>query len=64
MSIFPFLQLQPVEPSDDGTISDLDEYQEDDTIDLTQDITEQELEQKFQNLLHDDSDTIVFHNEE
>lgn len=37
MSIFNYLQLQPVDPQDDGTVSDLDEYAQDETIDLTQD---------------------------
>lgn len=37
MSIFNYLQLQPVDPQDDGTTSDLDEYAEDEVIDLTQD---------------------------
>lgn len=34
-----FLQLQPVEPNDDGTsTSPLDDYQHDDPIDLSQDV--------------------------
>lgn len=63
MSIFPFLQLQPIEPTDDGTVSDLDAYEEDDTIDLMNDITEQELEENFARLLRDDDDQIEFSNE-
>ena len=63
MSIFNFLQLQPVEPTDDGSVSELDQYEQDDTIDLTQDITEQELEANFENLLHDDTDQILFSQE-
>lgn len=63
MSIFNFLQLQPVEPTDDGSISELDQYEHDETIDLTNDITEQELEENFANLLRDDSDQIVFSQE-
>lgn len=37
MSFFEYLQLQPLEPQEDGTISDLDTYMEDEVIDLTQD---------------------------
>ena len=37
MSLFQYLQLQPIDPQDDGTVSDLDEYAEDEVIDLTQD---------------------------
>jgi hypothetical protein len=63
MSIFPFLQLQPLEePSDDGTLSDLDVYEQDDTIDLTHDITEEELEQ-FESMLAEDNDVITFSKE-
>ncbi len=37
MSVFQYLQLQPIDPQDDGTVSDLDQYVEDEVIDLTQD---------------------------
>jgi len=37
MSLFPYLQLQPIDPQEDGTISDLDKYEEDETFDLTAD---------------------------
>jgi hypothetical protein len=37
MSIYQYLQLQTVDPQDDGTISDLDQHDVDETIDLTQD---------------------------
>lgn len=37
MSLFQYLQLQPIDPQDDGTVSPLDEYAEDEVIDLTQD---------------------------
>lgn len=36
MSLFEYLQLQPIEPQDDGTVSDLDQYNEDEVIDLTE----------------------------
>ncbi len=37
MSLFPYLQLQPIDPQDDGSVSDLDQYEEDEVIDLTGD---------------------------
>ena len=37
MSLFEYLQLQPIDPQEDGTISDLDRYSEDEIIDLSQD---------------------------
>lgn len=53
MSILPFLQLQPVDPQDDGTKSDLDTYEEDETIDLQHDVSEQELDAAWDHILHD-----------
>jgi hypothetical protein len=67
MSIFQYLQLQPVDPKDDGTISDLDEYAQDETIDLNEDIDEQTLETEWQKVIEDlqtDPDKIEFSNEE
>ncbi len=37
MSVFQYLQLQPIDPQDDGTISELDQYEEDEVIDLSGD---------------------------
>ena len=37
MSLFQYLQLQPIDPQDDGSVSELDEYEQDEVIDLTQD---------------------------
>ncbi len=37
MSLFKYLQLQPVDPHDDGTVSELDAYAEDEVIDLSRD---------------------------
>lgn len=64
MSIFNYLQLQPVEPSDDGTVSDLDIYQQDETINLEEDIDEQELEKAWDAVLNDDSDDKITFSEE
>jgi len=53
MSIYNYLQLQPVDPQDDGTTSDLDEYAQDETIDLTQDIDEQALDEAWNRITED-----------
>jgi len=37
MSVFQYLQLQPIDPQDDGSISELDQYEEDEVIDLSGD---------------------------
>ena len=37
MSVYQYLKLQPVDPQDDGTVSDLDLYEQDETIDLNED---------------------------
>lgn len=54
MSLLQYLQLQPLEPDDDGTSSSpLDDYAQDDTIDLNNDVDEQELEQSWNNIVKD-----------
>lgn len=53
MSIYKYLQLQPVDPQDDGTVSDLDEYVQDETIDLTHDIDEQALDEAWEKIEQD-----------
>lgn len=54
MSILNYLQLQPVEPSDDGaTTSPLDDYAQDETIDLTHDMDGEELVQSWDRMLKD-----------
>jgi hypothetical protein len=47
MSLYPYLQLQPIDPQDDGSISDLDQYKEDETIDLTSDEDGEALDQQW-----------------
>ena len=37
MSLYEYLQLQPVDVQEDGSISELDMYAEDDRIDLSAD---------------------------
>ena len=53
MSLFPYLQLQPVDPQDDGTISDLDKYEEDEAIDLSADADGETLEQEWEKITRD-----------
>jgi hypothetical protein len=53
MSILQFLQLQPVEPSDDDTVSPLDAYDHDETIDLNDDIDESVLNQEWDMVIND-----------
>jgi len=63
MSILQYLQLQPVEPTDDGTTSPLDDYQRDDVIDLNDDIDEEALEESWTKVLEDldeDPDKLSF----
>ena len=66
MSILNYLQLQPVEPTDDGTISPLDAYEQDETLDLSADIDESVLDQAWDLVLGDqqnDLDKITFSEE-
>ncbi len=52
MSQYQYLQLQPLEPNDDGSDdSDLDKYDEDETIDLSQDIDGEELQNEWQQIV-------------
>jgi hypothetical protein len=63
MSILQFLQLQPVDPTNDGTVSPLDEYEHDETIDLNADIDESVLDQEWDMVMDDlkkDSEKLTF----
>ncbi len=53
MTIYNYLQLQPVDPQDDGTTSDLDQYAQDETIDLNSDIDEQTLDESWDKVIQD-----------
>lgn len=53
MSLFSYLQLQPIDPQDDGTVSDLDQYEEDEVIDLTQDEDGATLLQEWEEISRD-----------
>ena len=37
LPLLRYLKLQPIDPQDDGSVSDLDTYDEDEVIDLSQD---------------------------
>lgn len=66
MSILTYLQLQPVEPSDDGKISDLDTFPVDETIDLNEDFDEEAFDQAWEKMsteLKDDPEKIEFSKE-
>lgn len=66
MSIFNYLQLQPVDPKDDGSVSDLDAFEQDETIDLNEGIDEKALEAFWQAAVEDreaDPEKIVFSEE-
>lgn len=66
MSIFTYLQLQPVDPHTDGTISDLDTFEHDEIIDLTQDIDEATLDASWDAVIKDlqqDPDKLTFSEE-
>ena len=47
MSLFPYLQLQQIDPQDDGTLSELDQYEQDETIDLDNDTDGETLDQRW-----------------
>ena len=53
MSILNFLQLQTVDPTDDGTVSPFDDYQHDDVINLDEEIDEAVLDQEWEAVLND-----------
>lgn len=53
MSLFNYLQLQPIDPQDDGTTSDLDEYTPDETIDLSGDADGEELAREWEEIEKD-----------
>lgn len=53
MTDYKYLQLQTIDPQDDGTVSDLDEYEQDETIDLSADTDGEELASTWDKVLHD-----------
>ena len=62
MPLFNYLQLQPIDPQDDGSVSELDTSDQDETIDLTADINGDELAKEWSQIeleLHSDSGGIT-----
>jgi hypothetical protein len=54
MSLLQYLQLQPLEPNDDGTSdSPLDSYAQDDSISLDDDLDEQALDDAWSSIIED-----------
>lgn len=53
MSVYHYLQLQTVDPQDDGTISDLDEYEHDETIDLSEEAESDDIIEAWERIEHD-----------
>ncbi len=53
MSLFQYLQLQPIDPQDDGTVSELDTFEQDEVIDLTQDEDGATLLQEWEQITKD-----------
>jgi hypothetical protein len=58
MSVFQYLQLQPVDPQDDGSVSDLDEYEHDDVIDLSEESEGEEIIEAWEQLEHEMHETV------
>jgi hypothetical protein len=59
MSLFNYLQLQPIDPQDDGSVSDLDQYNEDEVIDLSGDEDGEQLLRAWEEIAKDMHDTPV-----
>jgi len=54
MSLLQYLKLQPVEPNDDGTSdSPLDDYAQDESISLDDELDEQALDEAWNNIVKD-----------
>jgi len=53
MSLFQYLQLQPIDPQDDGSVRELDTYEQDEVIDLTQDEDGAALLQEWEEITKD-----------
>jgi len=53
MSLFPYLVLQTIDPQDDGSVSELDTYEQDETIDLEKDTDGETLAQAWAEITKD-----------
>lgn len=50
MSLLQYLQLQPIDPQDDGTVSDLDDFPQDELINLTEEDDGDKLAQSWEEI--------------
>ena len=53
MSLFEYLQLQPIDPREDGSVSEFDQYAEDETFDLSRDEDSATLIEKLEAMAED-----------
>lgn len=53
MTVLQYLELQPVEPQDDGSISELDQFAADETINLDDETDAQQLIQEWDEIERD-----------
>jgi len=47
MSLFSYLQLQPIDPQDDGSVSELDQFDQDEAFDLAEEVNGEQLVQEW-----------------
>lgn len=57
MSVYNYLKLQPVDPQEDGTVSTLDQFQEDETFNLDEESESIDIVTAWENLEHDMHET-------
>lgn len=66
MSILKYLQLQTIDPTDDGSVSPFDEFEHDETIDLETDVDGTSLDEGWNMMideLNKDPDKLTFNDE-
>ena len=53
MSIYKFLELQPIDPQEDGTISELDMFEQDEVFNLSEETEGDDIIQAWETLERD-----------
>jgi len=53
MTFYKYLQLQPIDPQDDGSLSELDFFEQDEVIDLNQEADGEELLREWEEITND-----------
>lgn len=53
MTFYKYLQLQPIDPQDDGSLSELDFFEQDEVIDLNQETDGEELLRDWEEITND-----------